>query len=168
MDWGHHMDGVPGVAFGLAPGTPEQILYEADPTRAKQLYLNGFWTSEDCLEEDLLEQFPDDAWARLGAHNAARDLLAIQRAACELVEAKRQDILQQVDSEKRDRLFWSVRDGSPVDIDWDDYTAGWLQAEYEDLFEKVKEYLNGLHPERRPKAKRGPKPGTQGALASGV
>lgn len=150
MDWGHHMDGVPGVAFGLAPGTPEQILYEADPGRADQLYLNGFWTSEHDLEEDLLVQFPDDAWARLGARNAARDLLAIQRTACELVEATRQDVLQQIDSEKRDRLFWSVRDGSAIDSDWDDYTAGRLQSEYEDLFEKVKEYLGSLKPKKGP------------------
>lgn len=63
MDWGHNLDDLPGVAFGLAPGTPEQILYRADPTRSKQLYLNGFWSSGHSLEEDLMEQFPDDSWA---------------------------------------------------------------------------------------------------------
>lgn len=165
LSW-YTFDELPAVAFGLAPGTPEQILYEADPNRAEQLYLNGFWTAEACLEDDLLEQFPNDAWARLGARNAARDLVVIQRAAFELMQAKRQDILQQVDSEKRDRLFGSVRDGSPVDTDWDDYTAGWLQAEYVDLFEKIKEYLNGLKPKRRPKASRGPKPGARAAAES--
>lgn len=159
-------DELPGVAFGLAPGTPEQILFEAEPNRAEQLYLNGFWTGEACLEDDLLEQFPDDAWARLGARNAARDLVAIQRTAFKLMQAKQQDILQQVDSEKRDRLFGSVRDGSPVDTDWDGYTAGRVQAGYLDLFEKVKEYLNGLKPKRTQKPGADPSRGAGAATKS--
>lgn len=169
MDWGHDLELLPGVAFALAPGAPEQILYQADPTRARQLYLNGFWTSEHCLEEDLLERFPDDAWARLGARNAARDLLDIQRAGSRLMDAQQQLTLELIDQEKSDRLLRSVEKGQPITDDvfnWDKYAAEWLQAEREDLFERIKEYLNNLHPKRTPKARRGPKPGAPAASES--
>ena len=105
MEWGHDLDGVPGVAFGLAPGNPEQILYQADPNRSKQLYLNGFWTSEHSLEEDLLEQFPGNSWARLGACNAARDLLAIQDTGYRLMKAQKQASLQEIDQGKGSACF---------------------------------------------------------------
>jgi hypothetical protein len=148
LSWGHDLDGSPGVVFGLAPGTPEQILYQADPDRSMQLYLNGFWTAEHCLEKDLLEQFPDDGWARLGARNAARDLLEIQCAGRELMETQRQYTLQDIDREKKDRLFSAVKHGRPFDehFDWNTYASGWLQADCVALFEKIREYLNGLYP----------------------
>lgn len=57
LSWGVDLEGLPGVVFGLAHGTPRQILFQADPSRSRQLYLNGFWTAAYCLEEDLLEQF---------------------------------------------------------------------------------------------------------------
>lgn len=146
MDWGHDLGRLPGVAFGLAPGSSDQILYQADPERSKQLYLNGFWTSEHCLEADLLEQFPDDAWARLGARNAARDLLAIQRAGHELMETQRQATLQDIDQEKRDRQVIALEEGRPLDSAWwSDYAGGWLEGDLTDLFERIKEYLNDLH-----------------------
>jgi hypothetical protein len=167
MDWGHDLGQLPGVAFGLAPGAPEQILYQADPSRSKQLYLNGFWTADHCLEEDLQEQFPDDAWARLGARNAARDLLEIQRVGGRLMEAQRQYTLQNIDQERRERLLRSVEQGRPVTdggFDWDKYTAEWLEGDLTDLFERVKEYLNSLKSRpKRPRRKRGPKPATLGA-----
>lgn len=166
MDWGHDLGQLPGVAFGLALGTPEQILYKADPNRAGQLYLNGFWTSEYRLEEDLQEQYPDDAWARLGARNAARDLLAIQGAGQELMEAQKQYTLQDIDQEKREFMLRSMAQGRSFDeehSDWDDYAARWLEGDLTDLFERVKAYLESIQPQRKPKPKRGPKPGARAA-----
>lgn len=143
MSW-NSFDELPSVVFGLAPGASHQILYQADPSQARQLYLNGFWTGAFCLEDDLLKQFPSDEWARLGARNAARDLVAIQRAGHELMEMKREDILQEIDSEKRDSLFRSVQNGVPVDNDWHEYTTRRLQAGSLEVFEQIKEYLSGL------------------------
>lgn len=164
LNWGHDLGQLPGVEFGLALDTPEQILYGADPRQSKQLYLNGFWTSEHCLEEDLLEQFPDDAWARLGARNAAQDLLAIQRAGSELMEAQKQFTLQEIDQEKRDLLLRSMEKGKSFDeehSDWNAYAARWLEGDLTDLFERVMEYVESLEPQRKPEAKRGPKPGAR-------
>jgi hypothetical protein len=172
MDWGHNLGQLPGVAFALAPGAPDQILYQADPTRARQLYLNGFWTSEYCLEEDLLAQFPDDGWARLGARNAARDLLAIQSAGCELMEAQKQETLQELDEERTDYLLLAAMKGRSFDKelpDWNAEVRRCLQEDCVNLFERVREYLNGLHPKRdatNQEPRRPPKPGNHRAAAT--
>jgi hypothetical protein len=148
LSWGHDLDGLPGVVFGLVPGTPGQVLYQADPRQSKQLYLNGFWTADHCLEEDLLEQFPDDGWARLGARNAARDLLEIQRAGRELMETQRQYTLQEIDQEKTVRLLSAVKQRRTFDehFDWNSYASGWLQDDCVALFERIRDYLDGLVP----------------------
>lgn len=166
MDWGNDLGKLPGVMFGLSVGAPGQIIYQADPERSKQLFLNGFWTAEYCLEEDLLEQFPDDAWARLGARNAARDLLAIQRTGYELMAAQRSTTLQEIDQERRDRKLDAMAAGQPFDVAWwSEYASSWLEGDLVDLFERVKEYLVSIKPKPSRNVKRGPKPGVRAAPA---
>jgi hypothetical protein len=148
LSWGPSLEGLPGVNFGLAPGAPEQILYEADPGRSKQLYLNGFWTAEHCLEKDLLEHYPDDSWARLGAQKAARDLLEIQRTGAILMESQRaatEEFLVLARSSRRLRTLL----GEPGLVD-DPGAGGSTGTDrvHQDcvmLFDRISNFLAGLH-----------------------
>lgn len=149
LSWDADFDGLPGVVFGLAPGKPEQVLYQADPHRSKQLYLNGFWTGTHILENDLLEQFPSDAWARLGARNAAQDLLAIQQAGHELMQTQREFTLQDLDIERTRQRYQSVLHGPrPLNEPgaWNAWATESLRDDGVALFERVGDYLNTLHP----------------------
>lgn len=147
MGWDQDFDGPPEVEFGIAVNTPWQVLYKVDSDGG--LYLNGFWTAKHRLEDDLMEQFPNDAWARLGARNAARDLLEIQRTGQELMDAQKQDILQDMDRQLSEDQLDSIAQGLPLRSDWRDSETPIWRWHCDRLWERIKEYLTGLKPQRR-------------------
>lgn len=144
MAWDENFDRPPQVEFGIFVNTPQQILYKIDPD--KDLYLNGFWTRKSRLEEDLLQQFPTDGWARLGARNAALDLIKIQDSAQALMDAQKQDTLQDLDRRYVEDRFKSV-EGTLRGRASSDHQAG-VDFACEALWEKIKAHLYGLrrHP----------------------
>ncbi|MGO4230456.1 hypothetical protein AB4Y72_16530 [Arthrobacter sp. YAF34] len=148
MSWDGDFDGPPHVEFGIAVNTPGQVLYKVDHGSDGQLYLNGFWPGRRSLEEDLLEQFPDDAWARLGARNAARDLLEIQRTGQELMDAQKQDTLQDMDRRRLEDKLDSMAQGTPLKNESNGLTPAW-QWDCEVLWERIKECLTDLKPQLR-------------------
>lgn len=140
--WDKDFGRPPSVEFGIAMNTPGQVRYQVDPDGA--LHLNGFRTALHSLEDDLLEQFPNDAWARLGARNAARDLLEIQRTARELMNAQQQDALQDMDRRHVERRLEAMLQGVPVNEDWRHSnlrTANWYCGK---LQERIQTYLAGF------------------------
>lgn len=149
LSWGARFEDVPDVVFGLAPGTPEQILYQTDARRSKSLYLNGFWAARYSLEEDIAEHLPNDEWARLGARNAARDLVEIQDSAHKLMEERRKETLGDLDQERSRIRLQSILQGAGPLSDpaaWDAHAAEWLQGDCEQIFGDIRDYLNSLHP----------------------
>lgn len=142
MGWDQEFEGLPEVEFGIAVNTPGQVLYKADPDGG--LYLNGIWSAEHRLEVDLLEQFPDDAWARLGARNAARDLLAIQRTGHELMDAQKQETLQDLDRREAESLLDSMVRGTPVDTDGYRSILRGVEIACDALWERIKTHLIGI------------------------
>lgn len=87
---------VPIVRFGLARGTPHQITYTLMDAG---LNLNGVIISPESLEPDLEYEY-QDPWARIGAHQAAHDLLKIKRAATTLMSAHYEHILFDLEKER--------------------------------------------------------------------
>lgn len=81
----------PSVYFGHGRGLPDAVFYNISPFG--NMNLNGLEAMEEDLEEVLLQTY-SDPWARLGARNAAQDLLAMQSAAADLRESERERIRQ--------------------------------------------------------------------------
>ena len=153
LSWRPSFEGLPVVTFGLAPGGPEQILYKANPNRSRQLYLNGFSTAEDGLERDLLDHYPDDAWARLGAMNAARDLLEIQRTAADLMSARRAQTTGILAVERSVHRLRTLLEGpGPMDEPWawSTFEEDRIQQDCVMLFHRISDYVGSLHVVGRP------------------
>lgn len=148
LGWRADFEGPPGVSFCLAPDRPEQILYSADPRNSEQLYLNGLRTSEHRLERDLLEYFPDDAWARLGARNAANDLLEIQRTAHALMLAQQDESRQEADWDWTGRRYRSFLQSWPLEdpSSWSTSADECLHDACEAIFQRASDYMAVLHP----------------------
>jgi hypothetical protein len=79
---------LPRVSFGYRFGHEDQVAFVATGFDLREnLFLNGFWTTEEDLEQDLLETYKDP-WDRHGARNAARDLMTVQSAAIEFLSVE--------------------------------------------------------------------------------
>lgn len=92
----------PRVCFGYRLGQDDgEVAYLATGIDDSQenLYLNGWWTRPERLEENLLEAYTDP-WDRFGARNAARDLLAIQSTVMEFLRAEHAKASKRLDDQR--------------------------------------------------------------------
>lgn len=116
------------VVFGVKIGENDEVLYQLTHEGGKQtyLYLNGLRTFPDTYRLDIENAYKDE-WSRLGACQAAEDLLAIHCAAHSLVEAEMNDLCWAPYNLERaqDRVADLIRRGPaghspPVNDDFED------------------------------------------------
>jgi hypothetical protein len=126
---------------------PSFVVPQGD-RRHRLCYLNGFWTVEHCLEQDLIERYPDDTWARSGARNAARDLLDIQRMAAHLMASQRastEAFLVTAQSSRRLRNLLGEPGFADDPGDGGNAGADRLYRDCVMFIDRISDYLGGLH-----------------------
>lgn len=125
---------LPRVSFGYRFGQEDQVAFVASGFDLQEnLFLNGFWTTKEGLEQDLVETYKDP-WDRHGARNAARDLITIQSAAMEFLRveyAKATKLL----NDQRSNLAFNAFAGYALREDLDAFDRA--------FDDKLREALNG-------------------------
>ncbi|MET3810877.1 hypothetical protein [Arthrobacter sp. UYEF3] len=124
---------LPRVSFGYRFGQETEVAYIASGAPLQNdLFLNGFWTTEEGLEQGLLETYKDP-WDRHGARNAARDLITIQSAATEFLRVEYANATKLL-NDHRSRLAFEAFAG----YTWGEDVAGFDRA----LDDKLREALS--------------------------